>query len=65
MVPNDIELRVYTNQEWNEILEKNDTIEGWKFPLPTYEVWKCPKCERLYVFEDGNDKAIKVYNLET
>ena len=51
-VPNDIELMVYTDEEWDFIL-KNDTIEGWMFPLPIYDVWKCPNCERLYVFIKG------------
>jgi len=64
MAPNDIELWVYTDKEWDAILE-NDTIETWKIPLPVYDVWKCPKCERVYVFEDGSDKAVKIYSLES
>ena len=63
VAPNDIELRVYTDIEWDKILEV-DTIETWKFPLPKHSVWKCPKCERIYVFDEGTDKAIKVYALE-
>jgi len=63
MAPNDIELRVYTDRELEKILEV-DTIEAWKFPLPNRNVWRCPKCERVYVFEEGNDTAIKVYALE-
>ncbi|MCL1791548.1 MAG: hypothetical protein FWG40_09435 [Peptococcaceae bacterium] len=63
LIPNDIELRVYTDKEWDAILEA-DTIETWKIPLPKYDVWKCPACERLYFFEDGSEKAIKVYVLE-
>ena len=65
--PNDIQLRVYTDWEWDAILE-NDTIETWKIPLPTHDVWRCPKCERIYVFgkpdKDGNSPAIKIYRLE-
>jgi hypothetical protein len=63
MAPNDIQLRVYTDKEWDKILEQ-DTIETWEIPMPTYDVWRCPKCERIYIFEHGNDKAIKVYKLE-
>jgi hypothetical protein len=63
MVPNDIQLRVYTDKEWDKILEQ-DTIESWKFPLPTYDVWRCPKCERIYVFKEGYGPPIKVYKLE-
>ena len=63
LVPNDIEMVVYTSKEWDEIL-KEDTIETWKIPLPKYDVWKCPKCGRIYVFKEGTDKAIKVYKIE-
>ena len=61
--PNDIELKVYTDREWDEILN-NDLIDPLTIPDPKYGVWRCPKCERLYFFEDGNDKAIKIYKLE-
>jgi hypothetical protein len=63
MVPNNIELIVYTDKEWDKILEA-DTINTWEIPLPAYDVWKCSKCERVYVFEAGNHTAIKVYVLE-
>jgi hypothetical protein len=63
MAPNDIQLRVYTDKEWDSILSQ-DVIESWKFPIPTLDVWRCPKCERIYVFEDDNSEAIKVYKLE-
>lgn len=63
LAPNDVELRVYTDREWDKILEA-DTIEAWAFPLPSYAVWRCPKCERIYVFKDGVEKAIKTYTLE-
>lgn len=62
-VPNDIELIVYISSEWDTILEA-DTIETWKIPLPKHDVWRCPKCERIYVFEDGSNKPIKIYKLE-
>lgn len=61
--PNDIQLRVYLDREWDAILEK-DTIETWKIPLPAYDVWKCPTCGRIYVFSDSSGNATKVYRLE-
>ena len=65
--PNDIQLCVYTDREWDSILEQ-DIWESWKIPMPTYDVWRCPKCERIYVFgkadKEGNVKAIKIYCLE-
>ena len=63
LATNDIELRVYTDREWDEIIN-NDLIDPITIPFPEYEVWRCPKCERLYFFEDGNDNAIKIYKLE-
>lgn len=63
-VPNDIVLRVYTDREWDEILDCGDTIEPWKIPLPEHEVWKCPNCNRIYVFEKGNNTPIMRYILE-
>lgn len=63
MAPNDIQLRVYTDKEWDEILSL-DTINTWEFPMPTYEVWRCPNCERIYVFKEGADQAVKIYKLE-
>ena len=62
-IPNDIELWVYTDKELDSILEV-DIIEAWKFPLPDHNAWRCPKCERVYVFEPNNHTAIKVYKLE-
>ena len=60
LAPNDIQLRVYTDKEWDAIIEK-DILESWKIPSPTYDVWRCPKCERVYVF-DGV-KLVKYYVL--
>ncbi|MCL2400472.1 MAG: hypothetical protein FWC91_12110 [Defluviitaleaceae bacterium] len=58
--PNDIQLRVYTDREWDSILEV-DVIDLKKFPLPTHDVCRCPKCERVYVF---TGEGLKVYKLE-
>lgn len=62
-VPNDIQLRVYSDKEWDDILNCN-SIEPWKIPLPKYDVWKCPNCGRIYVFGEGYGPAIMVYRLE-
>ena len=62
--PNDIELVVYTDKEWSEICDC-DSIQPWMVPLPKYEVWRCPICKRIYVYEDGKELPIMVYRLET
>jgi len=66
--PNDVEIRAYTDREWDSILEKG-AFEAWKIPLPIYDVWRCTQCEEIYVFkgkadEEGRRKAIKIYSLE-
>lgn len=61
--PNNIELIVYTDEEWDNILNQ-DNIDPLSIPQPKYDVWRCPKCERVYVFSEENDKPIKIYTLE-
>ena len=60
LTPNDVELRVYTDEEWDHIIQTNGKLED--LPVPKNDVWRCPVCERIYFFE-GN-KSIKVYALE-
>ena len=36
----------------------------WKIHLPKYSVWRCPACERVYVFREGSNEAVKIYALE-
>lgn len=62
-VPNDIQLRVYTDKEWENIMDC-ETITTWEIPFPRYDVWRCPKCQRIYVFEDGKDEPVMRYILE-
>ena len=62
--PNDIEVAVYTDQEWEKICDC-ESIQPWMIPSPRYEVWRCPKCKRVYVYEDGNESPVMIYQLET
>ena len=59
--PNDIELRVYTDFEWDKLLEQ-DVVNTWEIPAPQRDVWRCSSCERIYVFKEN--KVIKIYSLE-
>ena len=63
MVSNEIELRVYIDREWDEIMAV-DTINTWEIPMTKKDIWKCPKCQRLYIFDKGSDKASVVYKLK-
>ena len=62
-VPNDIELWVYTDKEWEALLDCK-VIIPWRIPLPKRDVWMCPKCKRVYVFEKGNSIPKMRYVLE-
>lgn len=47
-----------------EILE-NDTIDTVKLAgMYDYDVWRCPDCGRLYVFEKSNNKVLLCYKPE-
>ncbi len=61
--PNDIELVVYTDREWEEICDC-DSIEPWMIPLPRYNVWRCPQCKRITVYEGANPFPVMKYVLE-
>lgn len=62
-IPTNNELVVYTDKEWNNIIEKG-TLNSWEIPEPQFDVWRCSKCERIYVFEEGIEEVYKVYKLE-
>ena len=61
--PNDIELIVYTDKEWDAICNC-DSIQPWMIPSPRYEVWRCPVCKRIYVYDRGEDIPIMIYTRE-
>ena len=62
--PNDIQLRVYTDEEWEKIFDC-DSIHPWMIPLPKYDVWRCPVCKSIYVYEGSKQTPIMTYRLET
>ena len=61
--PNKIQLRVYTDEEWERIFDC-EAINPWMIPMPKYDVWRCLACKSIYVYEDGNDKPVMIYRLE-
>jgi hypothetical protein len=61
LVPNDVELRVYTDREWDEYMI-GDSIDPVTIPRPQYDVWKCSVCGRVNVFK-GNS-LIRTYIVE-
>ena len=63
--PNDIEFWVYSDKRMCDEILDNDTIDTVKLAsMYNYNVWRCPDCRRLYVFEKGNTKVLNCYKLE-
>ena len=58
LAPNNVQLRVFTDREWDDIINLG-MIDSADLPDPKYDVWRCPKCERVYVFE--KNRVIKYY----
>ena len=63
-VPNDVQLWVYTDKEWDGIMS-DEVLIPWQIPLPKYDVWMCPECKRVFVFENGNNIPVMKYVLES
>ena len=61
--PNDVQLKVYSDKEWDDIIQ-HDSIDPLTIPFPKYDVWRCNKCERIYVFDWEYGKVVKTYALE-
>jgi hypothetical protein len=60
--PNAVQYHVYSDYEWEKIL-KNDYIHTTDIQKPSYDVWICPNCHRIYVFSDEG-VVIKIYRIE-
>ncbi len=63
-VPNDIELHVYTDREWEDKINIG-IINSVEIPRPKNAVWKCPKCERLNFWDENFERVIKIYSIES
>jgi hypothetical protein len=60
--PNDIVYHVYSDFEWDKLLEK-DFVHVLDIPPPKLDVWKCSNCQRLYLFDEAG-KVTKIFTLE-
>lgn len=60
--PNNIQLVVFTDYEWEQTQEKIKYGEDVFDVEPKYDVWMCPNCSNVYVF-DGN-QVIKTFILQ-
>lgn len=63
--PNDINVWCYTDRRLDEIMAEDSIFTFELADLYDYEVWVCPCCKRLYVFEHSERTNVKyVYALE-
>jgi hypothetical protein len=60
--PNDIVYHVYSDGEWNKILER-DYVYVLDIPKPSLDVWKCNNCDRIYIFDQAG-KVLKIFAKE-
>ena len=63
MAPNDVELKVFTDEEWDNIINLGQ-IDSVDLPDPTRDVWRCSVCERIYVFDKDSDRVRSIYKPE-
>ncbi|WP_308722634.1 hypothetical protein [Paenibacillus polysaccharolyticus] len=63
LVRNNVQLRVYTDKEWDDIIQL-DSLDPLAIPFPKYDVWRCEKCERIYVCDWEYGKVIKTFIIE-
>jgi hypothetical protein len=61
VAPNDTELHVYTDNEWDNIVNLG-MMNSVEIPRPSLDVWKCTGCQRIYIF--GENRLIKRYAIE-
>lgn len=53
LCPNDVELHVFTDAEWDTIIAEGKIDNTLMIPSPKHDVWRCPKCLRIYFFKDN------------
>ena len=49
LCPNDIQYKIFSDKEWDDIINIGD-IDTVDLPDPTVDVWRCPECERVYIY---------------
>lgn len=73
-IPNDIEFTVFSDARLCELEDNPPSFSAEPTNFLTdfigqadYEIWRCPRCKRLYVFDLQNNsgRAKYVYKLET
>lgn len=52
--PNEIQYKVFSDQEWDDIINMGE-VDSIDLPDSKFDVWKCPKCGRLHIFDENNN----------
>lgn len=60
----EIEHKVFSDDEWNSLMDSaiEDPVRDIRWPR--YFYWECPNCGRLHFFDKNLDNRIKVYRPE-
>lgn len=56
-----IDYRIYSDNEWINIVEDESITEPILIPHPDYTAWLCPKCKRVHIWKSGEMKRIALY----
>ena len=62
--PNDIEFHVMSDRRLCDIQQADSIGTVEMADSFDYNVWRCPDCGRLYVYDDKGSSALFVYTIE-
>ena len=60
----EIEYRIYSDDEWCDIVSNESIVDPILIPYPEHTVWVCPDCKRAYVWKTGDFSVRYMYELE-
>lgn len=61
----EIQYKLFTDKEWLTAIDKSEIGEKLlDIGRGKYTIWKCPNCERLYIFQYQKDTPLRIYNME-
>ncbi len=60
----EIDYRIYSHEEWVDIINDDSIVEPILIPYPKHTVWVCPNCKRAYVWKTGKFNVQYMYEIE-
>lgn len=60
----DIVYKVFSDEEWIDLMGQNIKDPTVDIRWPKLEFWKCYICERIHFFEEERDQVLRIYSIE-